>query len=198
MDSKAWDDRYANSPGLVWTAEANRFVIEEVADLPPGRALDLAAGEGRNAVWLAQHGWRVTAVDFSAVAVERGRDLAVGRGVTVDWTVADVTGYQPEPDAYDLVLIAYLHLARPALGAVLDRAARAVRPGGRLLVVGHDLTNLDAGTGGPQAPEVLYTPAVITGHLPGFHIERAETARRPVTVDGSTVDAFDTVVLVRR
>ncbi|MFG3603067.1 methyltransferase domain-containing protein [Micromonospora chersina] len=78
MDSSAWDTRYASTPGLVWSAEPNRFVVESVTGLTPGAALDLAAGEGRNAVWLAEQGWRVTAVDFSPVAVARGRELAAG------------------------------------------------------------------------------------------------------------------------
>lgn len=198
MDSTEWDARYAAAPGLVWTAEPNRFVVEELADLPPGRALDLAAGEGRNAVWLAERGWDVTAVDFSAVAVDRGRELARQRGVTVDWQVADVSAYAPPAGSFDLVLIAYLHLPAPDIAAVLSRARDAVRSGGTVFVVGHDVANLSGGTGGPQDPAVLLTPeAVVTG-LDGLRVRRAETARRPVTVDGRTVDALDTVVAATR
>ncbi len=203
MDSTEWDVRYAQAPGLVWTATPNRFVVEEVADLPAGTALDLAAGEGRNAVWLAERGWRVTAVDFSAVATDRGRELSRQRGVQVDWQVADVTTYRPAA-GYDLVLIAYLHLPDPTMAQVLSAAREAVRPGGgRLVVVGHDLANLTGGTGGPQAPEVLWTPERAVTHLPGWDIRRADTARRPVPVDdgsgdGRTVDALDTVVVAVR
>ena len=82
---------------LVWTAEPNRFVVAELQDLAPGRALDVGAGEGRNAVWLASRGWQVTAVDFSAVGLDKGRRLAQDRGVAVDWVLADVRDYQPEP-----------------------------------------------------------------------------------------------------
>ena len=95
MDSSGWDARYGAAPELVWTAEPNRFVVEELAGLRPGRALDLAAGEGRNAVWLAERGWEVTAVDFSAVAATRGQQLARERGVDVTWVVADLLGYAP-------------------------------------------------------------------------------------------------------
>ncbi len=199
MDSSAWDARYANTPGLVWSAEPNRFVVEAVAGLTPGAALDLAAGEGRNAAWLAERGWRVTAVDFAPVAVARGRELAARRGVTVEWRVADVTAYRPVPGSYELVLISYLHLPAADLAGVLAAARRALRPGGTLVVVGHDLANLRDGTGGPQDPAVLLTPETVVDGLAGLRIQRAETARRPVpTGDGGTVDALDTVVVATR
>ncbi|RQX55381.1 class I SAM-dependent methyltransferase, partial [Micromonospora chalcea] len=161
MDSSTWDSRYADTPGLVWSAEPNRFVVESVAGLTPGSALDIAAGEGRNAVWLAGQGWRVNAVDFSTVAVERGRQMAAARGVTVDWRVADVTAYRPVPNSYDLVLISYLHLPAAEFAGVLAAAKSALRPGGTLVVVGHDLANLTGGTGGPQDPAVLLTPEAV-------------------------------------
>ena len=94
MDSQEWDQRYAGT-GLVWTAEPNRFVVAELQDLAPGQALDVAAGEGRNAVWLAARGWQVTAVDFSAAGLDKGRRLAQARGVAIDWVHADVRDYQP-------------------------------------------------------------------------------------------------------
>nr|WP_204343164.1 class I SAM-dependent methyltransferase [Micromonospora terminaliae] len=184
---------------MVWTAEPNRFVVESVSGLTPGAALDLAAGEGRNAVWLAEQGWRVTAVDFSPVAVGRGRELAAGRGVEVEWRVADVTAYRPVPGSYDLVLISYLHLPADDFAVVLAAAKQALRPGGSLVVVGHDLANLSGGTGGPQDPAVLLTPEAVVDGLAGLHIRRAETARRPVaTTDGGAVDALDTVVVASR
>ncbi|SCF04467.1 Methyltransferase domain-containing protein [Micromonospora viridifaciens] len=199
MDSSAWDARYADTPDLVWGVEPNRFVVESVEGLTPGSALDLAAGEGRNAVWLAERGWRVTAVDFSPVAVERGRELAARRGVPVEWRVADVTAYRSVPGSYDLVLISYLHLPAADLAGVLASARRALRPGGALVVVGHDLANLTGGVGGPQDPKILLTPEAVVDGLAGLRIRRAETARRPVpTTDGGSVDALDTVVVATR
>ncbi|MEU3458072.1 class I SAM-dependent methyltransferase [Micromonospora sp. NPDC006766] len=199
MDSSAWDARYAATPDLVWGAEPNRFVVESVEGLSPGSALDVAAGEGRNTAWLAERGWRVTALDFSPVAVERGRELAARRGVAVEWRVVDVTAYRPVPGSYDLVLISYLHLPAEQLAAVLDSARRALRPGGALVIVGHDRANLTGGTGGPQDPAILLTPEAVVDGLAGLRIQRAETVRRPVpTSDGGSVDALDTVVVAIR
>jgi SAM-dependent methyltransferase len=138
-------------------------------------------------------------VDFSAVAVDRGRELAADRGVPVDWRVADVTAWTPERAAYDVVLVAYLHLPAADLAAVLAGARSALRPGGRIVVVGHDRANLTGGTGGPRDPAILLTPESVVGALDGLRIQRAETARRPVAgPDGGTVDALDTVVVAVR
>src|SRR6478672_3970381 len=113
MDARAWDERYAAS-GLVWSATPNRFVAEELADLPPGRALDVAAGEGRNALWLADHGWQVTAMDFSLVGLDNGRALQErherGRDLHVEWLRADALTFEAGPVPYDLVVMAYLQL----------------------------------------------------------------------------------------
>jgi SAM-dependent methyltransferase len=194
MDSNVWDARYAAAPDLVWSREPNRFVVEELAGLPPGRAIDLAAGEGRNALWLAERGWQVTAVDFSGVAIDRGRRLATDHDLSVEWLVADLTGYVPPKATFDLALIAYLQLPPDQMADVLGRAAAALTPGGTLLLVGHDVANLTDGIGGPQDPAVLHTPESVTAALPGLRIERAATVRRPVPTDDGVVDAFDTLV----
>ena len=193
MDSQEWDQRYAGT-GLVWTAEPNRFAVSELQDLAPGRALDVAAGEGRNAVWLASRGWQVTAVDFSAAGLDKGRRLAQARGVAVDWVHADVRDYQPEAASFQLVLVAYLQLREAELDGVLRRAVTALASGGVLLVVGHDVTNLTEGTGGPPDPAVLYTPESITRSLGGLTVERAERVRRPVAPADGHREAVDTLV----
>ncbi|MBE1491389.1 class I SAM-dependent methyltransferase [Plantactinospora soyae] len=195
MDASAWDQRYTDSD-LLWSAEPNRFVATELADLTPGRAVDLAAGEGRNAIWLAGRGWRATAVDFSPIAIDKGRRLAEAAGVDVEWVVADLLDHVPEPAGFELVLVAYLQLPPEQLGAVLDRAARAVAPGGVLLVVGHDATNLSDGVGGPQSPDLLYTPEAIAARLAGLRVDRAERVRRPVP--GADREAIDTLVRAHR
>ncbi len=200
MDRHQWDERYSGAE-FEWSVNPNQFVAAELAGLPPGRALDLAAGEGRNSVWLAERGWSVTAVDFSRVGLEKGRKLSAARGLDdglVDWVVADLNDYDPPRDAFELVLIAYLQVEAPLRARVLAGAAAALVPGGTLLIVGHDLTNLTEGVGGPQYPEVLYTPEAITAELPGLRIVRAERVRRIVERDGSTATAVDTLVRAER
>ncbi|MDG4821455.1 class I SAM-dependent methyltransferase [Asanoa sp. WMMD1127] len=191
MDADSWDRRYAETE-LVWSAEPNRFVADELGDLPPGTAVDLAAGEGRNALWLAGLGWRVTAVDFSAVALDKGRRIARARDLDVTWVRADLADYQPAPA--DLVLIAYLHVPPALWQRVLRAAVGAVAPGGTLLLVGHDATNLTEGTGGPQDLERLWSVDDIVPALDGLTVERAEWVRRPV----GGRDAIDTLVRARR
>jgi len=196
VDSQQWDERYSGTE-FEWTTRPNQFVAAELADLPPGRALDLAAGEGRNTVWLAERGWRVTAVDFSRVGLEKGRKLGAARGVGdahVDWIVADLRDYEPERDAYDLALIAYLQVGPSLRASVLARAVAALTPGGTAFVVGHDVTNLTEGVGGPQDPDVLYTPEAIRAELPGLRLIRAERVHRMVERDGGTATAVDTLV----
>jgi SAM-dependent methyltransferase len=196
VDSQQWDERYSGA-GFEWTTRPNQFVAAELADLVPGRALDLAAGEGRNAVWLAERGWRVTAVDFSRVGLEKGRTLAAARGVEpgrIDWIVADLRGYQPEPAAFDLVVIAYFQVQAELRAAVLARAAAALAPGGTLFLIAHDLTNLTGGVGGPQDPEVLYTPEAVAAELPGLRVVRAERVHRTVERDDGPATAIDTLV----
>jgi SAM-dependent methyltransferase len=196
VDSQQWDERYSSAE-FEWTTRPNQFVAAELADLPPGRALDLAAGEGRNTVWLAERGWRVTAVDFSRVGLEKGRKLSAARGVDeaqVDWIVADLRDYEPERDAYDLALIAYFQVSPSLRATVLARAAAALAPGGTAFVVGHDLTNLTEGVGGPQDPDVLYTPEAVREELPGLRVVRAGRVYRTVERDGGTAIAVDTLV----
>jgi SAM-dependent methyltransferase len=179
MDARAWDDRYA-ATGLVWSAGPNQFVESELTDLPPGRALDLAAGEGRNAIWLARQGWRSTAVDFSQVALDKGRQLA--GDLPVAWVRADATTWA-EPAAYDVAVVAYLQLPAEERRRAVRNAFTSLAPGGTLLVVAHDSTNLTEGTGGPQDPTVLYTAEEVLGDLDGerFEVERAERVGRDVS-----------------
>ncbi len=198
MDQRQWDELYASAE-LVWTAEANRFVLEELAGLAAGRALDLGTGEGRNAIWLAERGWQVTAVDFSAVGLAKAAELAAGRGVTgVRWVEADLREYQPGPAAYDLVLLAYVHLPPDEFAALLQMAASALAPGGTLLVVGHDVDNIAHGHGGPQDPRILHRVQDVVAALSGLAIQRAEQARRPVLTGDGERAAIDTVVRAQR
>ena len=193
MDQAAWDERYAG-PELVWGSGPNCFVAEELAALPPGRAIDLGTGEGRNAIWLAERGFTVTAVDFSRVGLARAAGLAAGRGVSVDWVHADLLDYQPTPGGYDLVLIAYIQLPADRLTALARTAATALAPGGTLLAVGHDRDNLTRGHAGPKDLSVLWTPQVVTAGLTGLTVQQAEQVNRTVTTPDGERTAIDTLV----
>lgn len=227
MGAADWDARYAGTE-LVWGSGANRYVVQHTADLPPGRAVDLACGEGRNARYLAGRGWSVTGVDFSAVAIDKARrleatvhgDPATTRsqrtrqaGVppdgdagpddptdrrAVEWICADVIEYLPDPA--DLIMLIYLHLPSDARRTVLGNVSRALRPGGRLLMVGHHTRNITDGTGGPQDPEILYTPDDLVTDLSEVAADLvAETAAAPERdVPGAARPAIDTVLRARR
>lgn len=201
MDSTTWDARYAERD-LVWSAGPNVFVEQVAAQLTPGRALDLAAGEGRNAIWLAEQGWEATAVDFSRVALERAQRIAGERlgelaADRLHVVQADLLSYQPPAQAFDLVIVVYLQVAADQRRPVLRAAARAVAPGGHLLVVAHDSRNLTDGVGGPQDPAVLYTAADVVEDLQGGPLEvvRAETVTRAVSTDAGERHALDCLVL---
>ena len=199
MDQDDWDDRYSTAE-YVWKADPNIFLPERAASLRVGRALDLACGEGRNAVWLAEQGWQVTGVDFSEVGLDKGRRLAAERRVEVEWVCADVTTWQPPAEGYDFVVVFYLQLPADQRRRAISVAARALAPRGTLLVVAHDSTNLAHGTGGPQDPTVLYGPGDVLADLESLDIdltvERAETVER--TVEGAPRPALDCLVRAHR
>ena len=193
MDQATWDERYAG-PELVWGAGPNRFVAAELATLPPGLAIDLGTGEGRNAIWLAERGFTVTGVDFSRVGLARAAGLAAGRGVSVDWVHADLLDYQPAPGRYDLVLIAYIQLPADQLTALARAAAAALAPGGTLLAVGHDQDNLTRGHGGPQDVSVLWSAPAVTAGLAGLTVQQAGQVTRTVATPDGDRTAIDTLV----
>ena len=200
MDRDGWNERYRTAD-LVWGADANCFVEQTLgAREPAGRALDLACGEGRNAIWLAKHGWSVTAVDYSDVAIERARKLAATEGVEVEWVCADLTSYEPDPEAFALVVISYLQVGRAARRLVLNRTARVLAPGGELFMIGHALRNLMEGVGGPQDPLVLWDPDEISDELraAGLRVERCEEVVRTLAAETGTQQAIDVLADARR
>ena len=200
MDAEAWDERYADTE-LVWGLEPNRFVRAQCERLPIGRAVDLACGEGRNALWLARMGWKALGLDFSAVAIQRAQALTEkerpSTAARLTWQVADVTTTPIKRGAYDLALISYLHLPPEQNAAVFRSAAHGLAPRGRLIVVGHDRRNLREGVSGPQDEFRLYDAGTIRevlADVPDLVVELGETVTRP-TDDG---DALDTLVRARR
>jgi len=196
VDAQAWDARYA-AKELVWSAGPNRFVEAEVADLTPGRALDLAGGEGRNAIWLAATGWDVELVEFSPVALGKARQLAEHAGVDLTLTEADLADVDgPALEPADLVLVIYLQLPPQDSRRVHRLAASLTAPGGTLLVVAHAKRNLVDGVGGPPDVEVLRDADEVRRDLDGTGVlvVRAEEVLRPVETDDGLRNAIDVLV----
>jgi SAM-dependent methyltransferase len=199
MDAAQWDERY-RSADLVWGSEPNRFVRQLCERLPVGTAVDLACGEGRNALWLARLGWQVLGVDFSAAAIDRARELSrqldEEERLRASWRVQDVTSEPPRPASYDLALISYVHIGAESNRTLIDDGARSIKPGGHLVIVGHDRRNLLEGVGGPQDADRLYVPEDIAAQLGahGLELDIAETVDRP-TNEGIALDA---VIRARR
>jgi SAM-dependent methyltransferase len=202
-----WDERYGSTPS-VWSGNANQRLVERAADLAPGAALDVGCGEGADAIWLAAHGWRVTGVDVSRVALSRAaaRALEVTRdpevAARIAWRQADLFAFEPEPGAYDLVSAHFMQLPSEARPAFHAKLAAAVRPGGSLLVVGHDFSDLDTTMGRLHLPDLFFTAGeVVAGLDPeAWEVLVADALPRPaVDPDGNQVTVRDAVVhAVRR
>jgi len=198
VDARDWDRRWEDK-ALHVRGEPSTVVAGALAEMEPGTALDLGCGAGRHAVWLAERGWQVTAVDFSVEALRQGRERAADSGVDVNWVRADLIDYEPPADAFELVLVAFVHLPRAERRTLLARSAAAVTRGGTFILIGHDLTNLGTGAPGPADPTRLYTPDDIVSELPGLTVEKAERLRRQIELEiGETVEAVDALVLATR
>jgi SAM-dependent methyltransferase len=174
-----WDARYAGKD-LVWTAGPNELFASEVAGLPPGKALDVACGEGRNALWLAQQGWQVTGIDFSSVGIEKAQRISRARHLEVEWLVADVCTHPLPQLHFDLVAVLYLHTSAQLRKQWLANVAASVKPGGTFVYIGHDPSNIEHGYGGPQDPELLPDAQSLVANLAGFDILFAGVKERGV------------------
>lgn len=154
-----WDERYG-SADAIWSGNPNPQLVAQVSDLAPGTALDVGSGEGADAIWLAQRGWKVTGLDISAVALDRAAQRAAAAGDDVaeriTWELADVVTWRPTAQ-FDLVSAQFMHLPQDALRSVHQTLAGAVRPGGTLLIVGHDLSDLETTMGRPRLPDMFFT-----------------------------------------
>lgn len=201
MDQTQWDERYgAREP--VWSGRPNATLVAQVTGLTPGRALEAAAGEGADAIWLAQHGWQVTALDFSAVGLARAAAAAADRGVAdaITWVHADLLDWASEGPGFDLVTSHYLHLPSEPRRRVYAALAAAVAPGGRLLVVGHHPSDLEVGVRRPADPDLFFSAEELAADLgAGWVVEQALAAPRPgVHEEGHEVTIHDAVLLARR
>ncbi|MCL3819930.1 class I SAM-dependent methyltransferase [Aeromicrobium wangtongii] len=152
-----WDDRYA-SEDRIWSGQPNPQLVDRIAAMAPGRALDVGCGEGADAIWLAQQGWTVTALDVSQVALDRAARHAADAGVAdaITWHRVDLSAWAGEPGAYDLVSAQFMYLPSPALPTLYRQLGDAVAPGGTLLLVGHH--PIDEPPGGHDFPDIRWTP----------------------------------------
>jgi SAM-dependent methyltransferase len=190
-----WTERHA-AAAMAWDTTPNQFVVAACRKLRPGRALDLGAGEGADSVWLAGRGWQVTAIERGTVEVGRIQSHSALLGHPVDAIVGDAVSFHPKHGTYDLILLCYLQLPEHQLRLALHNAAPGLAPGGRILIVAHDASNLDQGWGGPIDPNLLTTPEVVAGLLEanGLEVQRAEVVRREVHAADGFHLALDHIV----
>jgi SAM-dependent methyltransferase len=193
----AWDERY-RSKARLWSGKPNPQLVREAGGLHPGKALELGCGEGADAIWLARQGWFVTAVDVSAVALERAHshELAELARESVNasngdiqsritWQLADLTQWQPDA-SYDLVTSQFLHSRELDWRIPLRTAASAVKPGGTLLIVGHHPDRLPPwGNDHHNHLDMFYTGDDLVRELgldgPEWQLEVLTSRERPVT-----------------
>lgn len=197
QDAAFWDEKYARRTAP-WDEEPNPFLPEDLAGLAPGAALDVGCGEGSDAVWLAKRGWKVTAVDISGVALDRGRAADTDR--LVEWVQADILAWQPPAAAFDLVSTHFMHIPPGDRAGFFDRLGQAVRPGGTLLVVSHHVSDLQTTVGRPPLPELFFEADEVGAALSGTW-ETVFAGVRPRQVkdrEGREITIHDMVFKARR
>jgi 2-polyprenyl-3-methyl-5-hydroxy-6-metoxy-1,4-benzoquinol methylase len=197
-----WDERYGSAEAL-WSGHVNAVVMTETADLPRGRALDIGCGEGGDALWLAERGWRVDGVDVSRVAIERAARHAQELGSEISdrltWEQRDVLEWSPPRGSYDLVSLSFLHLPTSNRKPVYAALAEGVAPGGTFLVAAHHPSDIGV-VPRPPEPDLFFTPEELAADLDdGWEIVTCEARPRPGThPDGHEVTLYDTVLRARR
>ncbi len=194
-----WDERYATSE-RIWSGQPNPHLVTTVGDLPIGRALDIGSGEGADAIWLAQQGWTVKALDLSQVALDKSADHARSLGDDIvdriTWEQSDLFAWQAERQAYDLVSAQFMHLPKPAIFDLQRRLAASVAPGGTLLIVGHHPDDVRHAHGGEDFPDVRYTAEEVAALLDPqeWTIEAFTFTRDWINQEGEAAVAQDAVL----
>ncbi|MFO7953645.1 SAM-dependent methyltransferase [Thioalkalivibrio sp.] len=174
-----WDERYT-SDEYVYGTEPNEFLRAAVANVRRGRALCLGEGEGRNAVFLAQQGFEVLAVDSSAVGLQKAGRLATDRGVHIETLVADLADYTIEPDAWDLIVSIFCHVPPAIRRRLHAEVVTGLRPGGVFILEAYTPAQLEWGTGGPPTAELMMTRDALVEELDGLEFEEAVERERDV------------------
>ncbi|MUM19977.1 class I SAM-dependent methyltransferase [Mycobacterium sp. CBMA271] len=201
-DEKSWDEFYS-SCGALWSGNANPQLVKEISSLPPRTALDAGCGEGGDAIWLAQKGWRVTGMDFAQTALRRAADNAAKADPElanrITWAQADLTTWQPSR-RFDLVTSHFMHLPTKLREPLFSSLAAAVAPGGTLLIVGHHPSDMQSEIGRPDLPDWYFTAEDIADTLDPdrWNILVAESRNRTSTRDGEEFDIADTVLRAER
>jgi SAM-dependent methyltransferase len=198
MDAQFWDERYRGRD-QVFSGAPNGVLVTEVADLPPGQALDVGCGEGADAIWLARRGWQVTAVDISRTALERAAATATDVVGRIAWTRADLTTMPPPAGAFDLVSAQYFPLPRQPGDTALRGLLAAVAPGGTLLIASHDLADLPPRHEHGFDPNDYYQPDDIARLLDAdWTVLVNETRPRSAPAPAGTHHTHDTVLRAQR
>ncbi len=179
MDADSWDNRYAGAEYLYGTAP-NDFVAEVALRVPPGPVLCLAEGEGRNAVYLAALGYVVTAVDQSAVALGKAKELAAARGVALETITADLADYSIAPGAWAGIVSVWAHVPPALRRRMHAQVARGLQPGGLFVLEAYTPAQLAFDTGGPRNVDMLMTAAQLRDELVGLDFEILRELERDV------------------
>ena len=206
FDENFWDERY-NDSDSVWSGNPNPQLVAQAAGLTPGRALDAGCGEGADALWLAQRGWAVTAVDISRIALQKAAQHASAQATSVAAAAGsivfehhDLLGWTPPESSFDLVNAQFMHLPQADRDPLYARLAAAVAVGGSLLIVGHSASDIHSGARRPDVPDLFFTAADVAGALDqakwriGVAESRPRTAQnadgRPMTVHDEVMRAM--------
>lgn len=203
MDEAFWDERYG-SAHRVWSGNPNPQLLAEAATLIPGTALDVGAGEGADAIWLAQQGWQVTAADLSSIALGRGREHAEEAGADIaekiTWLHADLGEWESSGPGFDLVSLQFFHLPSAVRVPIYERLAAAVADGGVLLIAGHHPSDLETTARRMPTADPLFTPEQMVAELgDGWKILVAESRpREAVDPEGETITIHDSVIVAQR
>ncbi len=173
-----WDERYAQ-PGFAYGTEPNDFLVEHAAELE-GPVLSLAEGEGRNAVWLAERGLEVTAVDGSKVGLDKASALAASRGVSIHTVHADLADFRLEPEAWASIVSVWAHVPPALRRTIHANVVRGLRPGGVFVLEAYTPAQIELGTGGPRDPSLCMTLEGLREELAGLSWIVAREVRRVV------------------